>query len=59
MNVGKATIKDGKVVSTSRELTYYLDPQTHEKLVQWENPWTGEKLSGMFALFITLYPESN
>ena len=27
---------------TSRELTYYLDPQTGEILQNWENPWTGE-----------------
>ncbi len=26
----------------SRELTYYLDPQTDEILRKWENPWTGE-----------------
>jgi hypothetical protein len=26
----------------SRELTYYLDPQTEEILQKWENPWTGE-----------------
>lgn len=29
---------------TSRELTYYLDPNTEEILHQWENPWTGEVL---------------
>lgn len=27
---------------TSRELTYYLDPNTGEILHKWENPWTGE-----------------
>jgi Protein of unknown function (DUF1838) len=27
---------------TSRELTYYLNPQTDEILPKWENPWTGE-----------------
>lgn len=27
---------------TSRELTYYLDPQTGEILHQWQNPWTQE-----------------
>ncbi len=27
---------------TSRELTYYLDPQTEEIVRKWENPWTGE-----------------
>ncbi|KAG2226983.1 hypothetical protein INT45_006390 [Circinella minor] len=44
MNVGKADIKDNKIMATGRELTYYLDPKTHEKLSHWENPWTGEKL---------------
>lgn len=29
---------------TSRELTYYLHPETGEILRQWENPWTGELL---------------
>jgi len=32
---------------TSRELTYYLDPETGEILRQWENPWTGESLTVM------------
>jgi hypothetical protein len=32
---------------TSRELTYYLDPKTGEKLDRWENPWTGETVSVM------------
>jgi hypothetical protein len=27
---------------TSRELTYYLHPETEEILQKWENPWTGE-----------------
>lgn len=27
---------------TSRELTYYLDPATNEKLQTWKNPWTEE-----------------
>jgi hypothetical protein len=27
---------------TSRELTYYLDPKTDEKLQTWKNPWTEE-----------------
>ncbi|MGH1395112.1 MAG: DUF1838 domain-containing protein [Trichormus sp.] len=29
---------------TSRELTYYLNPETDEILRTWENPWTGETL---------------
>jgi len=28
----------------SRELTYYLDPQTNQVLHRWKNPWTGETL---------------
>lgn len=31
----------------SRELTYYLDPQTGEKLETWKNPWTEEVLPVM------------
>lgn len=30
---------------TSRELTYYLDPNTKEILHKWENPWTGETVT--------------
>ncbi|AFZ23319.1 Protein of unknown function (DUF1838) [Cylindrospermum stagnale PCC 7417] len=32
---------------TSRELTYYLNPQTDEVLRKWENPWTGETVTVM------------
>ncbi|MBW4541109.1 MAG: DUF1838 domain-containing protein [Myxacorys chilensis ATA2-1-KO14] len=32
---------------TSRELTYYLDPKTGEKLHTWKNPWTEEVLPVM------------
>lgn len=32
---------------TSRELTYYLHPETEEILRKWENPWTGELLTVM------------
>jgi hypothetical protein len=32
---------------TSRELTYYLHPDTGEILPKWENPWTGEVLTVM------------
>jgi hypothetical protein len=32
---------------TSRELTYYLDPETGEKLQTWQNPWTEEILPVM------------
>lgn len=36
--------EDGSWEFTSRELTYYLDPDTSEILRTWENPWTGERL---------------
>lgn len=32
---------------TSRELTYYLDPQSQEILHQWQNPWTSETVTVM------------
>ena len=32
---------------TSRELTYYLHPETGEILRTWQNPWTGETLTVM------------
>jgi hypothetical protein len=32
---------------TSRELTYYLHPETGEILRTWQNPWTGEELTVM------------
>ncbi|KAG0174606.1 hypothetical protein DFQ29_007420 [Apophysomyces sp. BC1021] len=44
MNVARASIENGKLLSTSRELTYFLDPVTHKKLDRWDNPWTGESL---------------
>lgn len=42
MNVSKAKVEEGKLKVTGRELTYYLDPVTGEKLNTWNNPWTGE-----------------
>jgi Protein of unknown function (DUF1838) len=35
-------IEAGSWDFTSRELTYYLHPETEEVLQKWENPWTGE-----------------
>jgi hypothetical protein len=32
---------------TSRELTYYLNPEKEEILHKWENPWTGETVPVM------------
>jgi hypothetical protein len=43
MNISKAKIEDSKLKSWGKELTYYLDPKTGEKLTTWDNPWTGEK----------------
>ncbi|WP_416670354.1 DUF1838 domain-containing protein [Egbenema bharatensis] len=40
-------VEEGSWDFTSRELTYYLHPETGEILRQWENPWTGEQLSVM------------
>ncbi|MEN9809524.1 MAG: hypothetical protein RLZZ488_1091 [Pseudomonadota bacterium] len=34
--------ESGNWTVTSRELTFYLDPQTGALLNQWKNPWTGE-----------------
>lgn len=42
MNVSRAKIEEGKLWTQGRELTYYLDPVTNEKLNKWDNPWTGE-----------------
>lgn len=39
--------EDGSWDFTSKELTYYLHPETGERLQQWENPWTGELLTVM------------
>ena len=48
MNVSRCLDKhDGRWDFTSRELTFYLDPETEEILHSWENPWTGETLTVM------------
>jgi hypothetical protein len=39
--------EEGSWDFTSRELTYYLHPETGEILRKWENPWTGELLTVM------------
>ncbi|MBE9034402.1 DUF1838 domain-containing protein [aff. Roholtiella sp. LEGE 12411] len=39
--------EEGSWDFTSRELTYYLNPQTDEILPKWENPWTGETVAVM------------
>ena len=33
--------------SVSREVLFYLDPETNEMLETWENPWTGEVVEVM------------
>ena len=38
---------EGRWDFTSRELTYYLNPETDEILRKWENPWTGETVTVM------------
>jgi hypothetical protein len=40
-------VEEGVWDFTSRELTYYLHPETGEILRQWQNPWTGELLTVM------------
>lgn len=46
MNVSRSVDEgDGSWDFASRELTYYLDPNTDEILHQWENPWSGEVLT--------------
>ena len=48
MSVSRCIPKEeGSWSFTSRELTYYLHPETGEILRQWENPWTGELLTVM------------
>ncbi|MEC4814633.1 MAG: DUF1838 domain-containing protein [Scytonema sp. PMC 1069.18] len=39
--------EEGSWDFTSRELTYYLNPETDEILHKWDNPWTGETVSVM------------
>ncbi|MBD2159372.1 MAG: DUF1838 domain-containing protein [Limnothrix sp.] len=43
MNVARGVNNgDGSWSLVSRELTYYLDPDTGAVLHSWDNPWTGE-----------------
>ena len=39
--------KDGTWYFTSREVQYYLDPKTGQRLDHWINPWTKEKVPVM------------
>jgi hypothetical protein len=48
MNVSRSLDNgDGTWDFMSRELTYYLDPETNEILHKWENPWSGEVVTVM------------
>lgn len=38
---------EGRWDFTSRELTYYLNPENGEIIHSWENPWTGENVPVM------------
>lgn len=40
-------VEEGSWDFTSRELTYYLNPETSEILHKWDNPWTGETVTVM------------
>lgn len=43
MNVARCLKnKQGQWYITSREVSFYLDPQTGKILDRWQNPWTGE-----------------
>lgn len=41
MNIARCLHVDGRWHLTSRELMYYLDPDTGAVLDRWQNPWTG------------------
>lgn len=43
MNVARCLQNnEGRWFLTSRELTFYLDPETNQILERWQNPWTQE-----------------
>jgi hypothetical protein len=46
MNVARcARDGRGRWYQTSRELMYYLDPRTGQRLERWTNPWTGAEVN--------------
>jgi hypothetical protein len=48
MSVSRCILtEEGSWDFTSRELTYYLHPETGEILRKWKNPWSGELLTVM------------
>jgi hypothetical protein len=44
-NVGRCEQIDGQWWLITRELSYYLDPKTNEKIDTWKNPFTGETVN--------------
>jgi hypothetical protein len=42
MNASRCFHDDGKWFLTSREVTFYLNPQTNQVIERWQNPWTRE-----------------
>lgn len=45
MSVARCVLNpDGIWYLLTRELSFYLDPNTKEKIDRWDNPWTGETL---------------
>jgi hypothetical protein len=44
-NVGRCEKIDGDWVLITRELSYYLDPKTKERISFWENPFTHETVN--------------
>lgn len=48
LSVGKCLdMGDGSWEFVSRELTYYLHPETQDMVHTWRNPWTGEEVPVM------------
>ena len=41
-NIYNDPVRGLGVRSVSREVMFYLDPETNEVVSEWENPWTGE-----------------
>jgi len=47
MNIARAKrLEDGSYDLLSRELQLYLDPITNEILHTWQNPYSGENVTG-------------
>jgi Protein of unknown function (DUF1838) len=51
MNVARAKkLENGSYDFLSRELQLYLDPATNKILHTWQNPHSGQNVTGLFAL---------